>query len=344
MIYIICGASGTGKTTLLEMAYERLTNISIHVKGTTRHKRQYDDEEIISYPDGFPENKYDYIYSQYGFEYGIEKIQIDASLLNNVNHLIICNDKETISKLKKDYKAKLKVIFMIYDAPKDILLATQKTRNINDDEIALRLKKYSAIQEECLNPPYIFDEVIKNTYGESPAKSMIRQLKRIIENYDSNSSSISAVLGIERQQMAPYEVSENEIVQKGLLFIIMAMNPDDNELCNIEYSIKNAAKSKGFTPQRIDDNTTFEPITQKILSHIELAEVVVADLSRERPNCYFELGYALALKKQIVVTAFKWEKIHFDVNGYSRIEYSTYAELDKALQEQLALFAKNGIK
>ncbi len=73
MIYIIFGASGSGKSTLLNIIRDDFGVKSTHVKGTTRKKRRYDETEIISYPNGLPKDKYDYIYSQYGYEYGIEK-------------------------------------------------------------------------------------------------------------------------------------------------------------------------------------------------------------------------------------------------------------------------------
>lgn len=33
----------------------------------------YDGEEIDSFVNGIPSDKYDYIYSQYGYDYGIQK-------------------------------------------------------------------------------------------------------------------------------------------------------------------------------------------------------------------------------------------------------------------------------
>ena len=84
MVYVIFGASGSGKTTLLEILNKEYSNISIHKKGTTRNRRQYDDEELEYYLNGLP-TKYDYVYSQYGYEYGIEKAQINKAIIRSDN-------------------------------------------------------------------------------------------------------------------------------------------------------------------------------------------------------------------------------------------------------------------
>ena len=49
MIYIIYGASGTGKTTLLNCVFNMYGEHAVNKKGTTRPKRQYDDIEIESF-------------------------------------------------------------------------------------------------------------------------------------------------------------------------------------------------------------------------------------------------------------------------------------------------------
>jgi hypothetical protein len=47
--------------------------------------------------------------------------------------------------------------------------------------------------------------------------------------------------------------------------------------------------------------------TRKALSAVSL---VIADLSRERPSCYFELGFAEALGKSVKIIAQKGTEIH----------------------------------
>src|SRR3954447_1800720 len=60
-------------------------------------------------------------------------------------------------------------------------------------------------------------------------------------------------------------------------------------------------------------------IINAIVENIQKTQIVIADLTEARPNCYYELGYSHALKKETVIISRRAEHIHFDVNQYSCI-------------------------
>ena len=187
MIYIIFGASGSGKTTFMNLIKSNFDNVDIHEKATTRKIRRYDDDEIISIPSGIPRDKYDYIYNQYGYEYGIEKAQIERSLSMNRCHFVICNDIEIIERIKNDYRGKVTVIFLCFDAPREELIKIQKKREISDDEIDVRLNKMEYLNQVFIENTHVFDEVIKNKY-DYPDK-MLKQVDRIINGLQAKRGS-----------------------------------------------------------------------------------------------------------------------------------------------------------
>ena len=73
---------------------------------------------------------------------------------------------------------------------------------------------------------------------------------------------------------------------------------------------------------RIDKEHPLEDIVGKIKKEIRAAHFIVADLTDERPSCYFEAGYAEALQKPViyissknsVIDTKKPTKIHFDIH------------------------------
>jgi len=339
MIYIIFGASGSGKTTLLNIIKSNYDNVDVHTKAVTRNVRLYDDDEIVSMPLGIPTDKYDYIYSQYGYEYGIEKAQIEKSLIQNRPHFIICNDIETVEKLKNDFLGQVSVIFLCFDAPKEVLEQIQKTRKISDDEIEVRLNKIQYLNQVFIEKNHVFDEVIKNNYGDAPDK-MLKQIDRIINGLQSKSNNIQEMLETIRKEVVVNKKEELS-VEKDFLFIIMAMSEEEPILEDIHSTFKRICEFYKLRAERVDDKFSFQQIYSKILNHIKLAEFIIADLTFERPNCYYEIGYAHALDKKVILTARRGSKIHFDISNFPVIWYNSMSELERKLKEMFEKILPN---
>jgi hypothetical protein len=89
---------------------------------------------------------------------------------------------------------------------------------------------------------------------------------------------------------------------------------------------------------RIDKEVPLDDLVKRIKSEIARAQFVVADLTDERPSCYFEAGYAEALGKPIIYVASKQSivspaqktKIHFDVHMNVNF-FSNHKELQEKL-------------
>lgn len=141
------------------------------------------------------------------------------------------------------------------------------------------------------------------------------------------------------------KVSTSDVIEKGFIFVIMPMmqNSEEvkNQIHNIYTTIRVAATDVGYRAQRVDDILATKSIDNKIFEHIKKAELIVADLSYERPNCYFELGYAIALGKEIIIISQEGTKIHFDVDHYDNFSYKNTIELSQLLKGKLQSFKIN---
>ena len=73
-------------------------------------------------------------------------------------------------------------------------------------------------------------------------------------------------------------------------------------------------------------------IIDAIHDHIQTCGFVIADLTNQRPNVYYEIGYAMGQNKKLSLTAKKGEPVHFDLIGYNRIEWSGSENLKKQLR------------
>ena len=87
---------------------------------------------------------------------------------------------------------------------------------------------------------------------------------------------------------------------------------------------------------------TGESLLMKMHALIERAELIVVEISKPSPNVYYEVGYAKALHKAILVICKKGTKIPTDLQGLERLEYKSYTRgemdrFDAALSKRLAL-------
>jgi nucleoside 2-deoxyribosyltransferase len=79
---------------------------------------------------------------------------------------------------------------------------------------------------------------------------------------------------------------------------------------------------RGCVALRIDKEHPLDGMVDRIKREIAASSFVVADLTDERPSCYFEVGYADALEVPVVYVASKESvvnpktstKIHFDIH------------------------------
>ena len=64
---------------------------------------------------------------------------------------------------------------------------------------------------------------------------------------------------------------------------------------------------------------------------IRTSRLVVVDLTHERPNVYFELGYARGLGKTIVTILREGVTAHFDVQDWTYLRYTDSRPLERDL-------------
>ena len=96
-------------------------------------------------------------------------------------------------------------------------------------------------------------------------------------------------------------------------------------------AIRPAIVGARFSPLRIDERRNPEMIITQVLREIDRSPVVFVDLTGERPNCYMELGYALAKEKELVLAIRGDETLPFDIGGRRIIRWHDREQLKMEL-------------
>jgi hypothetical protein len=118
-------------------------------------------------------------------------------------------------------------------------------------------------------------------------------------------------------------------------FLMMWINPEAPELNDVRDTVQEAFRSFKIKATRADEIEHEGVITKRILQEIATSEFLFADLTGERPSVYYEVGYAHAIDKRVILFKKKGTKIHFDLAGYNCPDYDSLGDLRRKLTSRL---------
>lgn len=104
---------------------------------------------------------------------------------------------------------------------------------------------------------------------------------------------------------------------------------------NYEYIIKPAVEKHGLQLERVDLISHTGYIPEKILDCIRSSLFVIVDLTDEKHNCYYELGYAHALGKKAILLAKKGTPRYFDISTYKWNYWESFEHLKPLLEVEI---------
>jgi hypothetical protein len=183
-------------------------------------------------------------------------------------------------------------------------------------------------------------------YGKVYAIS-IKSMGSILEIYIDNIPVIQVAIIITKSQIQITHLGsevtiDNFKVQsiKPKAFVIMQFGDSYDSIYND--LIKPIVEESGFECIRGDEQQTANQILQDITNTIKESSLIIADITPDNPNVYYELGYAHAVNKPtILLCDSSRKKLPFDVSGFRTLFYDNSISGKGKIERNLKVFIES---
>lgn len=203
---------------------------------------------------------------------------------------------------------------------------------------SLRLRKYSswtaqAIHDEGMvlgvSPPGQTDSI--QIDPSDSRDEFIDNLTKVEDIFDLVKVSPASVTGnlSDHNRNVPISYKPNTA------FLIMRIAPDDDDVQDVYDAYVECFAKFGIEARRADDIQHDEIITVRVMDEIKNSEYLLGDLTGQRPNVYYEVGFAHALARNVILFKKKDSTVHFDLAAYNCLEYGGKRELKEKLIKRL---------
>jgi hypothetical protein len=125
---------------------------------------------------------------------------------------------------------------------------------------------------------------------------------------------------------------ENDIEAFNGCFVLMPLNVKFNGIYKL---IKKTVEGFGIECKRADEIFGPTVIIEDILKHIKNSSFLIADLTGRNPNVFYELGYAHAFQKDVILLTQDSTDVPFDLTHIRYIKYNNDIAGVEKLKDQL---------
>jgi hypothetical protein len=191
---------------------------------------------------------------------------------------------------------------------------------LNDEDQVLGVRQPSQSESEELHPTdaqIVFSESMVRLY----------QVLTLVEA----SADLRPSLSSSESEQAPARYRPDTA------FIMMWMDPQKPDLADLADAVKEVFRTFNVLALRADDIEHEGQITERVLSELRTSEFLFADLTGARPNVYYEVGFAHALGRRVILYRREGTGLHFDLAGYNCPEYESLRDLKQKLSRRLEI-------
>lgn len=198
-----------------------------------------------------------------------------------------------------------------------------------------RAANWARLAGKPLLPVATFGLAAAAIYQSELQEFKTRYANRIRRNeYELLNSLVTDPARLENYAKRVVSLAERIITPRNV-FVIISFAKDPG-LEDVYDTFQTACKEFKFDAFRIDEHIdASKRIVPEIVEAIQQAAFIIADVSEPKANVYWELGWAQALGKDVIVTAKESTQLPFDIHDVPAIMYSNQRSLREALKAKI---------
>ena len=159
--------------------------------------------------------------------------------------------------------------------------------------------------------------------------------------FDLKPPAMAVCAGRPKQELGRYTGAALMDENKLFAFVLMPFDSTFDDL--YKFGIKEPAAELGIIAERVDEQLFSEGILERIYRQIELADIVVAEMTGMNPNVFYEAGYAHGRGKLCILSTASADDIPFDLKHRRHIvHHNSIQTLKERLVDEL-LWARGEI-
>lgn len=316
-LFLIDGTSGSGKSDLVHYVVNFRQDVALVPKYTTRDLRDYEsrhehllDLKFISARD-FSKRDLDYVYLYGGQRYGFSKEELKGRLEEFSNVFVIVRNADVVRQLKNEYSYINPVAVFVY-TDEDKVKVRLRAEGLDDDQITYRLERTREAFDDYVVNSSIYDEVIINNSDRPTFHRLVDQLLKAYR--------------------------ESPEVENDLIFVLMSFDPGNRALADYYKAMQRAVRKvdPNLRCVNLDDVSPGSPqISETAKEKLRNCRLAIVDLTGNKPNVFYELGYAHGVRRPCVITSHGDTPKMFYPSEYRIIYYENATELEEKLTRHL---------
>jgi hypothetical protein len=190
-----------------------------------------------------------------------------------------------------------------------------------------RAANWARISGKPILPIPRFGGAAQKIYADELSSFRERYSTRISKNQFENLAQLTS----EPEAFARTIVSLAQKLQASNSVLAVMSFSGEPSLTDAFDSFKEVCAEYKYQCDRIDEEADIPRIIPELLQKLSQCAFCIVDITEEKANVYYELGYAEAAKRPVIVTAKKGTSLPFDVKDIPVV----FWENQKGLKEQL---------